>query len=478
MLRATVTLALLVAVGVSAAPAHDGHDHGSAPTQPTRAVAPRAEASSDALELVLTARGSDLFLHLDRFRTNEPVAGAAVEIDGPSGTLKAAEVSAGVYSVSAPFLAKPGNYDLAVTVGLQGTVDLLAATLRIPAEAGAKQGASSVALRDIAQRFPDGSAFVSKASQQILALRTQFTEQKAHARSIELPGRVVADPNASGLVQASIGGRLYPPDGGFKPLGTRVKAGDVLAYVRPPLPLADATLQAQQARELEQQISILSRRVERYRSLAPSGAVARSQLEDAELELKGLKERLANLDRVKREPEALTAPVDGVIASANAVTGQMAEPNAVIFQIIEPTRLWVEALSFEPRGLTATAAARLADGRTLDLAYLGTGFSDRNQSVPVQFAVTGETGGVRPGQFVIVLAQMDGERAGVAIPRTSVLRGSNGQSIVYEHSAAERFVPREVRVEPLDGTHVLVVAGLGAGKRVVTQGAELLNQIR
>ena len=242
--------------------------------------------------------------------------------------------------------------------------------------------------------------------------------------------------------------------------------------------MADATLQAQQARELEQQISILSRRVERFRSLAPSGAVARSQLEEAELELKGLQERRANLERVKREPEALAAPVDGVIASSNAVTGQMAEPNAIIFQIIDPARLWVEALSFEPRGLAATAAARLYDGRTLDLAYLGSGFSDRNQSVPVQYAVTGDTRGVRPGHFVTVLAQMDGERMGVAIPRTSVLRGSNGQSIVYEHTAAERFVAREVRVEPLDGERVLVVAGLPAGKRVVTQGAELLNQIR
>ncbi len=43
------------------------------------------------------------------------------------------------------------------------------------------------------------------------------------------------------------------------------------------------------------------------------------------------------------------------------------------------------------------------------------------------------------------------KRTGIAVPRTSVLRGSNGQSLVYEHTNAERFVPREVRTEPLDG---------------------------
>jgi hypothetical protein len=59
-----------------------------------------------------------------------------------------------------------------------------------------------------------------------------------------------------------------------------------------------------------------------------------------------------------------------------------------------------------------------------------------------------------------------------------VVRGGNGQSIVYEHTRPERFEPREVRVEPLDAERVLVLSGLSAGRRIVTQGAELLNQVR
>ena len=35
-----------------------------------------------------------------------------------------------------------------------------------------------------------------------------------------------------------------------------------------------------------------------------------------------------------------------------------------------------------------------------------------------------------------------------------------------------------MRVEPLDGGRVLVAEGIGPGKRVVTQGAELLDQVR
>jgi hypothetical protein len=67
---------------------------------------------------------------------------------------------------------------------------------------------------------------------------------------------------------------------------------------------------------------------------------------------------------------------------------------------------------------------------------------------------------------------------GLAIPRTAVLRGTNGQTIVFEHTTPERFEARIVRVEPLDAERVIVLDGLAPGKRVVVQGAELLNQIK
>ena len=558
--RAMMALAAIV-IGVAMsgiARAHEGHDHGAPPPPVSTTIAPRAETSSAELELVLIARGTELIIHLDAFRTNAPIDNASMEIDSPAGVLKPAARGNGVYAVAAPFLAKPGSYDLAITVDANGSVDILTATLKVPDAIGSApasrrgawfagpalaqdlrqriaDGSGSVWLtlvsgfaagiavgrllwcrgnrksvasgaglaaaliggllllpgwnawadaptvsgsRDIAQRLPDGALFVPKPTQHILALRTLFTEERVHHLAVELPGRIIPSPNASGLVQASIGGRLSPPPGGFKPLGTPVKAGDILAYVRPPLPLADATAQQQQARELDQQISIVTRRVERYRSLASTAAIARSQLEDAETELKGLQARRANLDRVQREPEALIAPVDGVIAAANAVAGQMAEPNAVIFQIVDPAVLWIEALSYEAKAINGTARALLSDGRAIELEYLGTGFADRNQAVPTQFAIKGSTAGMRAGQFVTVLASTTDDRRGIAVPREAVLRGSNGQTLVYEHTNAERFVAREVRVEPLDGALVIIVAGIEPGRRIVTQGAELLNQIR
>ena len=348
---------------------------------------------------------------------------------------------------------------------------------------GSQKGAgtpmATMGAQDLAQRMPDGSVFVPKPTQRILTVRTIVTASDVLARTTELPGRIIADPNGSGVVQSSVGGRLSPPpSNAFPRLGTRVKKGEVLATVTPPVQAVDVSDMRQRQGELDQQITIRERRVERFRKLAPGGSVSQVQLDDAQAELKGLMDRRAALDGVRQQPEALVAPVSGVVAEANAVAGQMANPGAMVFHIVDPARLWIEALSFDALASTQDATARLADGRMLTLKYMGAGLADRSQAVPMHFAVQNAPAELRTGQFVTVLAATDTQQKGLALPRVSVVRGSNGQNIVYEHTQPERFEPREVQVEPLDAARVLVVSGVGPGKRIVTQGAELLNQVR
>jgi membrane fusion protein, heavy metal efflux system len=577
---ARVLLAAITTVSLLGAPAHahPGHDHDAPPPPVNTAAAPRAAAFSDAFELVAVARNHELTIYLDRFRGNEPIEGAVIEVETPEGPATA-EVKGDAYRLAAPWLSTPGHHDLIFTVTSGEQTDVLTATLVIPepepaavshrshwlisaaqanetaadgrtslheelasidlgidlgfvaaafggfalgllvvaffrrprpavAAAGAAvtlgavglvafagtaraheghdhgdaqqspRAALQVGARDLAQRLPDGAIFVPKPTQRILSIRTDMIEPTTHRKSVELPGRVIPDPNARGYVQAAVSGRLSPPPGGFPRLGARVEAGDVLAYVTPPLSAAETSEQRQRQGELDQQISIVERRIARFETLDKTGAVSRTQLEEARIELGGLKDRRAALDRVSRNPEALVAPVSGVVAAANAVAGQIADANAVVFQIVDPAKLWIEALAFEAMAGARGATARDAEGRSHALSYQGSGFADRNQAIPVHFRIEGETKRLRPGQLVTVLVETEEAREGLAVARTSVLRGQNGQTVVYEHASAERFEAREVRVEPLDGERVLIAAGLEPGKRVVTQGAELLNQIR
>ena len=287
--------------------AHEGHDHGAPPPPVSTTIAPRVEASSLVFEAVVIARGAELQVYVDTFDTNAPVAGAAVEMDTPSGVITGTETEPGVYAFSAPWVATPGSYDLAITVIADAGFDVLVGSLTIPApppaavvevnaaaaigasvlgdlrarletrdltlaaaaaigllvgvfgmlllrrnrrpvahakiaallvalllippsqgqaEVGAASAANAAlpmpaaATRDVAQRFPDGAIFVPKGTQRVLGIRTLVTETAMHGRRIELPGRIIPDPNASGYVQASLEGRLVAPPGGFPQLGS------------------------------------------------------------------------------------------------------------------------------------------------------------------------------------------------------------------------------------------------------------------
>lgn len=463
-------LATVSPVFLASAFAHEGHDHGAPPPPVSATIAPRFDAASNALELVGVLRGGRLMLHLDRFTGQAPLAEAQIEVETPAGSKKAQALGGGAFTLDAPW-AKPGKVEIIASVTAGGDVDVLSASLTVPET----RDAPPVGPSDIAQRLGDGALFVPKTSQKILGLRNQMTAVAEHARTTALPGRIIPDPDASGVVQASVAGRLAPPPGGFPRLGARVKTGDVLALVMPAIASADLTTQAQQARELDQAILLAQRKLERYRAAA--SAFPRAQLEDAEVELSGLKRRRAGLDSAPKEPERLTAPVDGVVASSNAVAGQIAETSAVLFQIADPDRLWVEALSYASAP-DAQKASLLAGDKALALTFAGAGLAGQGQAVPQHFTLPKGASGFRLGQLVSVMAQTGERQRGIALPRAAVLRAPSGMAIVFEQTGAERFVPREVRIEPLDGAQVLVLSGLEAGKRIVIEGAELLNQIR
>src|SRR5262249_35225485 len=380
-------------------------------------------------ELVAVSEGNTLSIFLDRFTTNQPVGDATIEVETPSGPVTASTQAGDVYRIEAPWLATAGKYDLIFTVTAGGEVDVRRVTREVPAPetTGAPAGttrpmqillligaaaagfvlavvlmrlfrrrpaaiaaiatlilctsalaheghehgapAAPAGGRDVGQRLPDGSLFVPKPAQRILAIRTTMTAEAQFSRTVELPGRIIPDPNASGLVQASTGGRLSAPPGGFPRLGTRVKAGDGLPHVEPPGQSVARSALGQRQGELDQQIAIVARRVTRYEALAPSGAISRVQLDEAKLELEGLKDRRVALDKVRREPEALVAPVAGVIAEGTPIAGQMAQPNTVVFHIVDPARLWIEALSFDALGGAKNATARTGSGQSVGLSY-------------------------------------------------------------------------------------------------------------
>lgn len=480
--RRSITFIIFAGIlGIASVAAHEGHDHGPPPPPENVRVAPRAEAAEGDLELVAVAGEKEIRLTLDAFRTNEPIADAVIEAETPSGPAKVESVGEGRYRLAAPWL-EPGTHDLIFTVSAGTSLEIMPVTLTVPEDdvgllarvTGAAQPAS--VFRETAQRLPDGTLFIPKATQHTLGVRTLAAVGTPVRNALELPGRVIADPASSGVVQSAVSGRMSAPASGFPRLGARVRAGDVMAYIQPALTAGEAADLKQRSIEVDQQLTVVERRLARLKPVRD--IVPRQQIEEAEIELAALRSRKAALDEAGLQGEPLRAPVSGVVAAVNASPGQLAAPDTVIFQIIDPEKLWIEAQSFDPFLDPGAVSARTSDGRSIALSHRGSGLADQGQAIPIHFAVEGSARGLRLGQPVTVVMEVGQAREGLTVPRQSIVRGENGQSIVFVHSSAERFAPREVRTEPLDADRVVVAAGITSGARVVTQGAQLLGQIR
>lgn len=361
-----------------------------------------------------------------------------------------------------------------------------------PAKPATKSSAAANAKPSIldataAQRLSDGSLFVPKIVQRQLALRTLLTEQAELPNTIELNGKIIADPNAGGRVQASQPGRLEAGPSGLPSLGQRVTKGQVLAYLRPVMSSLDRGNSQSILADIDSQLSIAERKVQRYEQL--SEALPKATVEAARFDYEALKKRKVAVEASLSKSEALIAPVSGIISVANAVTGQVFDAKETLFEIIDPNRLMVEALAYDPiltsdiANATATwnqqrSSAAANTPISLSLNFIGGGQQMREQAIPLLFRVSGKSTAVAVGQTIKVIIQTKRLTTGFAVPNSSVIKLTGGESVVWVHTDAERFVQRKVVAHSLDGERVSIISGLKDDERVVTSGASLLAQVK
>lgn len=327
------------------------------------------------------------------------------------------------------------------------------------------------------QRLPDGSIWVPKPAQYRLGLRTIRTTIQSHAQAIEFNGKVLPDPNAGGRVQTTQTGRIEAGPQGLPVLGQRVRKGQVLAYLHPAASSLERGNQQATLAELDAQYAVAERKLARYTQL--EGAIAQKDIDTARIERDALKRRREAIRGSLTAPEPLLAPVSGVIASSSASLGQVIEAHDVVFEIMDPSRLMVEALAYDASqldGLTEASASTLSG--TVALRFAGAGRQLRDQAMPVLFHVVQTQAPLAIGQTLKITAQTARTVRGMAVPRAALQRLPSGETMVWLHEQAERFTPHIVSTMPLNDSTVIVLKGLKEGVRVVTEGANLLGQVR
>lgn len=327
-------------------------------------------------------------------------------------------------------------------------------------------------------RLPDGSVHIPKLAQRRMGLRTVLAPVSEASITVELPARVVADPNASGLIQATYGGRIEPGPRGLPVAGQAVKQGEVLAWVRHQAdPYALAAQQSQRS-ELRAARELAEQRLQRLQSL--EGTVPRKDIDAARIEAASLAQRERSIATSLNAREPLRAPVSGVLARADLKAGQIVGSQEVLAEVVNPSQWLVEATTADVSLSTRLASATLHGVQGVTLKPLGAARALRDGVLPITFRVQSAPGAtpLALGQTVTVVASLMERRQGIVLPAEAVVRNPANEPVVWIKTSAERYVPQPVRVQALDNQRVLVTQGLSADNRVVVRGAALVAQIR
>ncbi len=327
-------------------------------------------------------------------------------------------------------------------------------------------------------RLADGSLFVPKATQRILALRTQRAAAGSQPVVVRLAGEVIGDPRASASLQTLQGGRVAGVAGEWPVLGARVKRGQSLLRLTPSGSGGERASTAAEAARVAAELAQARAELARLEGLP--GIVSRAEVDAARSTVRSLAAQRAALQGSAAGGELLSAPLDGVIASIETSPGVIAAPGDTLLTIIDPARLSVEALAFQSlagREITAASVA-LPNGQSVAARLAGIGAQLKGGAVPVRLNLAEVAPGLNVGTPVVVFLEQALTAEGLALPVESLVRTPQGDRIVYEKIAAERFMPRTVRVRPISAGRIAVLAGLDADARVVTDGAALLTQIR
>ncbi len=317
--------------------------------------------------------------------------------------------------------------------------------------------------------------------------------------TLRLPG--VVQPNAyrEVAVTSLVSGRITQVSA---ELGARVGAQDALATIySPELAEAQTAFIAARAEQVTHQ-----QRQTRTQRLTAIGAATREELEmheaeraqiDAEVEIARSKLTLLGIPEERTQrlagPQdvvttlAVRSPLAGVVTKRAANVGQNIDPATPLFTIVDLSNVWVIADLYERDfarvrvGSPATVTSGAYPGVVLRgrVSYIDPQVQPETRTAKLRIELPNAGERLRLGMFVDAQVGESEPRSGVLVPKAALQAVGSG-TVVYVADEREngRFVERKVEAAPSADGQSLIVAGLQAGDRVVTEGAFFLRAER
>jgi membrane fusion protein, heavy metal efflux system len=276
--------------------------------------------------------------------------------------------------------------------------------------------------------------------------------------------------------------------------GEAIEAGQVLARIKSP----DFGQAQADARKAAGDLRNAVRALERTRELVKHGAASEKDLETAEADhTRTLSENQraqttlsiygGNTDSEAVDGMfALRAPISGTIVEKSISPGQEVRADQVadkpLFVISDPSRLWLlldvteSDVAFMGPGQEVLVRARALPDKVFHgrLEVIGQGLDPATRTIKARCLVDNPDKLLRAEMYVS--ADVTNPNVAVDVPTKAVFLKDN-QHYIFVEKTPGNFERRQIILGPESEGRSVILDGLKAGQRVVTQGCLLLESI-
>jgi membrane fusion protein (multidrug efflux system) len=324
----------------------------------------------------------------------------------------------------------------------------------------------------------------------------------AEVRDVPIYGDWVAtmDGYVNAQIVPQVSGYLIRQD--YKE-GSVVHKGQVLFEIdpRPFQAVLDQNLaQVAQARA---QLGLASINVKRDTPLAAARAIAQSQLDNDLQQEKQYEASVASAEAAVEQAKLnlgftqVRSLVDGIAGLTQTQVGNLVSPSSTLTSVsqVNPIKVYFsiseqQYLALSGRVLAGGKADLLNSGNTVPLQLTlgnGTAYPAKGRIVFVDRQINPQTGTIRiaasfansqdllrPGQFGRLKAETEVRHGAVLVPQRAVneLQGNYQAAVV---DASSKIELRNVTLGPQVGSEIIILSGVKAGERVVTEGLDKIK---
>lgn len=338
---------------------------------------------------------------------------------------------------------------------------LLVCVLLVAVLAGLKYVQISKAIA-FAESFPERSESVTAITLEPVQWRTMYRtigEVKA-AQFVELRNEldgVIAELGFTG--------------------GSNVSKGQLLLRL-------DSKEEQSQRRALLAQLRLAEIQLERLTELRTKKLASKNDYDRALADKNVLLANVAALE-ASISKKTLTAPFDAKTTLHDLQVGQYMAPNSLVTELSGVgNQYWVDfklpqdkATLIPGDSVQVSSRSLIEEPMTANIVSAGASFNVNSRSLEYRALLIDPPPAVRPGAVVDIKLSL-GSVDGVFRMPSSAIRRSNFGAYAYVLKAAEagadapfRAERREVTPGPLDGSDIIVLAGLQAGERIAGIGA-------